>query len=261
MNAEAARQLTFYNWPRTDCLYATPKNLAKAGFFYRPNKENLDRVACFTCTVCLVNWEVADDPVQEHVKHGRDCRFMMKTDVQNVPYETTLSHLPLYSWSSICEHAGASFSVDELILGHVTSETSWFSVAVPPLPGHSKPSIFLFDTTKVASRPIEILLDLYATCMVDTMGLQRTNTTAAESSDVSEQKRSFEWLSSVDEIAASENDLNIYRQPLCEISALCTTTAFDECTVTLHGERIVGVLCTAVAVDEARLKKGRRFLV
>lgn len=103
MNSEAARRLSFYKWHRTDCLYATPKSLAAAGFFHRPTSANLDRVACFTCSVCLVNWEVQDDPVQEHLKHGQNCRFIQKTDLQNIPYETTLSNLPLYKWSSICE--------------------------------------------------------------------------------------------------------------------------------------------------------------
>lgn len=113
MNSEAARRLSFYKWRRdpvedgvgiNDCLYATPKSLAAAGFFHRPTSKNLDRVACFTCNVCLVNWEPQDDPIQEHCKHGSTCRFIQKTDLLNVPYEATLSHLPLYYWSSICEN-------------------------------------------------------------------------------------------------------------------------------------------------------------
>lgn len=102
MNAEAARLMSFYKWHRTDCLYANPKSLAAAGFFHRPNSTNLDRVACFACTVCLVNWETQDDPIQEHLKHGHACRFIQKTDLQNIPFEATLSNLPLYKWSNIC---------------------------------------------------------------------------------------------------------------------------------------------------------------
>lgn len=126
---------------------------------------------------------------------------------------------------------------NDLIVGHLTSETSWFAVAVPSTSQQqTKPSIFLFDTSKVASKPIEILLDLYATSLANQ--LKHPNT---------EHKRSFDWLNSVEEETSNEG-------PLCEIHSLCTSTSFDECTVTLRGERIVGILCTGVGVDENRLK-------
>lgn len=252
MNAEAARRLSFYKWHRKDCLYATPKALAAAGFFHRPTPANLDRVACFTCTVCLVNWEAQDDPVQEHLKHGHACKFIHKTDLQNVSYEVTLSHLPLYSWSKICERSQVQVSFvsfdhtiptlqlnsNDLIIGHLTPESTWFSVAIPST--SSKPSIFLFDTMKVAAKPIEILLDLYATCMVEQLGLSQpiANTT---------HKRSFDWLNSV-EMGAEDSE------PLCQIKAMTTSSSFDECTVTLRGEKILGVLVSSVAVDENQLK-------
>lgn len=121
MNAEAARRLSFYKWHRTDCLYANPNALAAAGFFHRPNIKNLDRVACFACSVCLVNWETQDDPIQEHSKHGHGCRFIYKTDRQNIPYEVTLAHRPLYKWSSICEKPGLQVHTLKI---HNTTPTS-----------------------------------------------------------------------------------------------------------------------------------------
>jgi hypothetical protein len=134
-------------------------------------------------------------------------------------------------------------NAQELVLSQVKPETSWVAVAIPSSANNqqNKPSIFLFDTSKVASKPIEILLDLYATCMVDKMGLMGEGTSSAE------PKSSFDWLNSMEAKA-------IGNEPLCQVNAMCTSTAFDECTVTLRGERIVGVLCTAVAVDENRMK-------
>lgn len=122
-------------------------------------------------------------------------------------------------------------------------ETNWFAVSIPSTTNsqQNKPSIFLFDTAKVANKPIEILLDLYATCMVDKMGLMGESFVSMES------KRSFDWLNSVEEKVVSN-------EPLCQVKAMCTSTSFDECTVTLRGERIVGVLCTAVSVDENRIR-------
>lgn len=65
MAIEAARRLSYLDWPHPECVYATPSNLSAAGFFFRPYPSNTDRVACFACNVCLVNWEANDDPAQE----------------------------------------------------------------------------------------------------------------------------------------------------------------------------------------------------
>lgn len=130
---------------------------------------------------------------------------------------------------------------NNLIVGQTVGETIWIAVAAPSpsISQQNKPSIFLFDTSKVAGRPIEILLDLYATCMANQMNLVSSNEQG--------KRRSFDWLNSVESDVTS-------KESLCEITALCTTTTFDECTITLRGEKIVGILCTAVSVDENRLK-------
>jgi hypothetical protein len=36
--------------------------MAEAGFYHQPNTTGDDRVMCFTCNVCLVCWEPADEP-------------------------------------------------------------------------------------------------------------------------------------------------------------------------------------------------------
>lgn len=46
--------------------------MAHAGFFY---KGNSDLVQCFMCCKELDNWEVNDDPIQEHFKHASYCDF------------------------------------------------------------------------------------------------------------------------------------------------------------------------------------------
>lgn len=79
--------------------------------------------------------------------------------------------------------------------------------------------------------------------MIDKIGLDKDRLS-------SETKSSFDWLNKVEEEEGNRSS----EEPLCQVKALCTTTMLDEFTVTLRGEKIVGVLCTAVAVDENRLK-------
>ena len=77
--------------------------------------------------------------------------------------------------------------------------------------------------------------------MVDKMGLMGESIVSMES------KRSIDLSNSVEEKTTGN-------EPLCQVKAMSMSTAFDECTITLRGERIVGVLCTAVSVDENRMK-------
>lgn len=74
MNSEAARRLTFYNWPHKDCsryfiiyiynyYFSIPgaQQLSESGFYHWPNDLE-DRVRCFYCGITLVSWEKDDDP-------------------------------------------------------------------------------------------------------------------------------------------------------------------------------------------------------
>lgn len=86
MASEAARRLTFQNWPHMEyrfvrlynvgmakiCVHtlstnfifrwALPCQMAEAGFYHQPNNAGDDRVLCFSCFVCLVCWEPSDEP-------------------------------------------------------------------------------------------------------------------------------------------------------------------------------------------------------
>ncbi|VDO52328.1 unnamed protein product [Onchocerca flexuosa] len=62
MASEAARRLTFQNWPHMDYRWALPYQMAEAGFYHQPNSAGDDRVLCFSCFVCLVCWEPSDEP-------------------------------------------------------------------------------------------------------------------------------------------------------------------------------------------------------
>lgn len=257
MNSEAARRLTYFKWPRSECLFAQPENLAAAGFYLRPASSNPDRVACFSCGVCLVNWEPQDDPMQEHVHHGEKCDFVRRLDKMNVPFEKTRSALPMISWERIREEAGASVDASDLILGNLSPSCNWVAVAAPPLPNRKKPSIFLFDLNKVSQKPIEILLDLYASCMANSLSLEAEETSRRSGA-------AFGWLNSVDEMITAEGAPqsavldSSQSAPLCVVTSLCTNTAFDG-KVEVGNESILAILCTAVAVDDAKLKKCKSY--
>lgn len=64
---ELIRLNTFKNWPETK---PSPKQLAKAGFFYT-RKE--DRVICFTCGGGLYEWVQSDNPFEQHILWYENC--------------------------------------------------------------------------------------------------------------------------------------------------------------------------------------------
>ncbi|KAF2864288.1 BIR-domain-containing protein [Piedraia hortae CBS 480.64] len=51
------------------------EELARAGFYYRPEQDAPDNVACFCCGVRLDGWEPEDDPLQEHRNHSPTCAW------------------------------------------------------------------------------------------------------------------------------------------------------------------------------------------
>lgn len=49
------------------------KQLARAGFYYKPISGSDDNVACYLCEVKLDGWEVGDIPLDEHLAHSKSC--------------------------------------------------------------------------------------------------------------------------------------------------------------------------------------------
>ncbi|VDN82160.1 unnamed protein product [Brugia pahangi] len=88
MASEAARRLTFQNWPHMEYRWALPCQMAEAGFYHQPNSAGDDRVLCFSCFVCLVCWEPS-----EHERHSPKCRFVHNYTNPNVPLVLTMSAL------------------------------------------------------------------------------------------------------------------------------------------------------------------------
>lgn len=61
---------TFTNWPRR---VQTPEALASVGFFR--NKEGKDEVQCFSCGIRIYDWQPDDDPLDEHLRWSKNCKF------------------------------------------------------------------------------------------------------------------------------------------------------------------------------------------
>lgn len=67
----AGRLKTFSNWPRVQ----TPESLASVGF-YRPSKSRgVDDVQCFHCGIRLADWDPRDQPLSEHLRWSKNCKF------------------------------------------------------------------------------------------------------------------------------------------------------------------------------------------
>ena len=73
-------------WPHKS---PSPQDLAKAGFYYKPNKGK-DNVECFCCGRQLDGWEEDDDALVEHLKHGSDCAWAVLMSIeQEGAYDTS----------------------------------------------------------------------------------------------------------------------------------------------------------------------------
>lgn len=52
---------------------ANPIELAEAGFYYMGFDDN---VKCFSCDLILSEWNIGDDPMDEHLKHSTKCEYI-----------------------------------------------------------------------------------------------------------------------------------------------------------------------------------------
>ncbi|XP_054464752.1 baculoviral IAP repeat-containing protein 7 [Anoplopoma fimbria] len=90
MEAEDTRLTTFHNWPTEASVQ--PDVLAPAGFFYTGHGDN---VKCFYCDGGLRNWELGDDPWQEHAKWFPRCSFLIQERGQDYISNIQDSHFHL----------------------------------------------------------------------------------------------------------------------------------------------------------------------
>ncbi|XP_069133442.1 baculoviral IAP repeat-containing protein 2-like isoform X2 [Argopecten irradians] len=80
MRFEWARFKSFWSFPLS-CPIA-PTALAKSGFYYTGNEDN---VCCFCCGVSHGNWQKGESVYTVHYTISKTCRFMRGDDVGNVP--------------------------------------------------------------------------------------------------------------------------------------------------------------------------------
>ncbi|KAM3965044.1 inhibitor of apoptosis protein isoform 2-T2 [Aphomia sociella] len=70
-NTIAARLRTFEDWPRS--MPQKPEDLADAGFYYTGTG---DKTKCFFCDGGLKDWEINDDPWEEHALWFSRCYYV-----------------------------------------------------------------------------------------------------------------------------------------------------------------------------------------
>lgn len=70
------RLRTYNNWPVD---FITPEQLAQAGFYYL---NHADQVKCAFCGGIIGQWEVNDQPLQEHRKFFPNCPIVRQQEIQ-----------------------------------------------------------------------------------------------------------------------------------------------------------------------------------
>ncbi|KAI9559221.1 hypothetical protein GHT06_016010 [Daphnia sinensis] len=88
LRSEALRLATFQGWPLE---YLSPRELSRAGFFYR---GLADQTQCAFCCITISQWEPNDDPMTEHRRHAPNCPFVLQLSVGNIPLSNNITRRP-----------------------------------------------------------------------------------------------------------------------------------------------------------------------
>ncbi|XP_013419081.1 baculoviral IAP repeat-containing protein 7-like [Lingula anatina] len=89
MKSEEERLKTFAHW--SIAAHVRPRDLASAGFFYTGTG---DSVKCAFCAGILRNWDLGDQPMQEHRRLFPTCQLVLGTVVGNGNHSTSRSGAP-----------------------------------------------------------------------------------------------------------------------------------------------------------------------
>lgn len=71
------KDLKGIKWPHPKEWKTNPETLAKSGFYFDPEKEDVDNVTCYMCKKSLSGWTELDDPVVEHQSHSAQCALVV----------------------------------------------------------------------------------------------------------------------------------------------------------------------------------------
>ncbi|XP_078531419.1 baculoviral IAP repeat-containing protein 1-like [Lissotriton helveticus] len=104
---ERIRLESFKTWPQD--AHADPSILAKVGFFYT---GEFDNVECFSCGLCLHKFEPGDDPWTGHMKFNSECKYL-RSQMPVKENETQAEYMSIKNLSqekegpsSTCKSAG-----------------------------------------------------------------------------------------------------------------------------------------------------------
>jgi len=69
---------TYTNWPHQWLL---PKDIALAGFRFRPTTQSFDNITCSDCSLRLDQWTIDDIPLIEHLRHKKTCSWIYQLEI------------------------------------------------------------------------------------------------------------------------------------------------------------------------------------
>ena len=109
------RLRTFQNWPITK---PTADELATAGFFYYNDQ---DRVQCAFCLGIIGQWEVTDNPIEEHARLLPQCEFIGEMPMLTEAYAPRLPK----SLFPVAKREPKVTSIQEQPTGNAEPERGW----------------------------------------------------------------------------------------------------------------------------------------
>ena len=85
LNKEEDRLETFNSW----IISAVDKKLlAKYGFYYTGSES---AIRCIFCNVLISDWDIGDDPLQEHIYWSPSCPLLLNKANLNIPFDSNFT--------------------------------------------------------------------------------------------------------------------------------------------------------------------------
>ncbi|XP_020298959.1 baculoviral IAP repeat-containing protein 3-like, partial [Pseudomyrmex gracilis] len=134
---ESVRLASFKDW---SCPWIKPEQLAEVGFYYTSEE---DKVKCFDCKLEICKWETNDNPMADHRRWSRQCRFVENLSCDNVADVESNTIPEIVDKKSTCFMSVSS-------LDDVTEDIGMLNKAL------SKPKYPRFDTYKARINTLEV---------------------------------------------------------------------------------------------------------
>ncbi|XP_063681122.1 baculoviral IAP repeat-containing protein 5-like isoform X2 [Bolinopsis microptera] len=90
------RKKSYKKWPFNSKSSCTITKMTAAGFYHVPDPVEKDTARCFYCCRTICGFEEGDDPVEEHLRRTKDCKYAKYGNIKDLQSSLTLFEYSQY---------------------------------------------------------------------------------------------------------------------------------------------------------------------